>query len=65
MRGERESWNLRDGLVAQLRAAAQDQCGEARAVDQQEEDGGLRTTAAHLQLLQTLEGREQPLQLSI
>ena len=60
-----ESENLRDGLVGQLRAAAEDQPGEGRAVEQHEEDGGLGTSTAHLQLCQTLEGREQSLQLSI
>ena len=57
--------DLRDGLVAELSAAAEDQFREGRAVEQQEQDSGLGTAAAYLQLLQTLEGRHQALQLSI
>ena len=60
-----ESEKLRDGLVGQLRAAAEEEAGEGRAVEEQEEDGGLGTSAADLQLRQTLEGREESLQLSI
>ena len=60
-----ESEKLRDGLVGQLRAAAEEEAGKGRAVEEQEEDGGLGTSAADLQLRQTLEGREESLQLSI
>ena len=59
-----ESSHLRDGFVTKLRAAAEEQFSEAGTVEQEEHDGGLGTTAAYLQFLQTLEGRQQPLQLS-
>ena len=52
-------------MVAQLGAAAEEELGEGRAVEEEEEEGGLGTAAADLQLLQTLEGRQQTLQLSI
>ena len=58
-------FDLRDGLVAELSAAAEEEFSEGRAMEQEEQDGGLGTAAAYLELLQTLEGRQETLQLSI
>ena len=60
-----ECSHLRDGLITELSAAAQEEFSQGRAVEQEEHDGGLGTAAAYLQFLQALEGRQQPLQLSI
>ena len=49
--------DLRDGLVAELSAAAEEEFSEGRAVEEEEQDGRLGTAAAYLELLQTLEGR--------